>query len=442
MMTLATASAQTYTLYVISDNSNIQHADENILEGYDATSGVPITFIGNYSLYYANGSNGAVGMAVDDVLDKLYVTQEFSGVVYVFNATNFNYLNADDINLTDNLAGIDADSTTQTLYVADRCGSGSNIYVINAITGNLITTVNTNLYCILGIALDPVNNNLYIATGNNTVYVMDTTTNNMTGTTYTFGCAHVGIAVDYSTPADVYLYTTSFDRNSGYPNYTTCNDLVKYRINNGATTIQDINGSTGVTVNPATGYGYVTVGYPPNYAIGHTASIQAFDMADLSIDQIVPLPDNWTPTDLYIAETIFVPYCGNGVVDPGEQCDPPDGITCDANCQFIGPPIIKPPKYIVEENPYDICVCEKAVHAVDTQNPWGWWLAQPCMCPKRDRTFWFEDVCTANKAWGYYWAFTWHNLCVNFPEIVPPGNPWPMNTTTILELENETIEIV
>jgi cysteine-rich repeat protein len=27
--------------------------------------------------------------------------------------------------------------------------------------------------------------------------------------------------------------------------------------------------------------------------------------------------------------------CGNGVVDPGEQCDPPDGVTCDSNCQKI-----------------------------------------------------------------------------------------------------------
>ncbi len=27
-------------------------------------------------------------------------------------------------------------------------------------------------------------------------------------------------------------------------------------------------------------------------------------------------------------------FCGDGVVDPGEDCDPPDGVTCDPNCQF------------------------------------------------------------------------------------------------------------
>jgi hypothetical protein len=27
--------------------------------------------------------------------------------------------------------------------------------------------------------------------------------------------------------------------------------------------------------------------------------------------------------------------CGNHVVDPGEQCDPPDGMTCDATCHAV-----------------------------------------------------------------------------------------------------------
>ncbi|MFQ5414815.1 MAG: M12 family metallo-peptidase, partial [Phycisphaerae bacterium] len=36
------------------------------------------------------------------------------------------------------------------------------------------------------------------------------------------------------------------------------------------------------------------------------------------------------------------PVCGNGIVEPGEQCDPPDGVTCDANCQFIGNPVCTP----------------------------------------------------------------------------------------------------
>ncbi len=31
----------------------------------------------------------------------------------------------------------------------------------------------------------------------------------------------------------------------------------------------------------------------------------------------------------------LVSCCGNGVVDPGEECDPPDGITCGEDCQVL-----------------------------------------------------------------------------------------------------------
>ncbi len=35
---------------------------------------------------------------------------------------------------------------------------------------------------------------------------------------------------------------------------------------------------------------------------------------------------------------ISLPLCGNSVIDPGEDCDPPDFFTCDIFCQFIIPP--------------------------------------------------------------------------------------------------------
>ena len=31
----------------------------------------------------------------------------------------------------------------------------------------------------------------------------------------------------------------------------------------------------------------------------------------------------------------IVPCCGNGEIEEGEQCEPPDGVTCDADCQLI-----------------------------------------------------------------------------------------------------------
>jgi cysteine-rich repeat protein len=29
--------------------------------------------------------------------------------------------------------------------------------------------------------------------------------------------------------------------------------------------------------------------------------------------------------------------CGDGLIEPGEQCDPPDGTTCSASCRFLNP---------------------------------------------------------------------------------------------------------
>jgi hypothetical protein len=36
---------------------------------------------------------------------------------------------------------------------------------------------------------------------------------------------------------------------------------------------------------------------------------------------------------------IPLPVCGNGTVEPGESCDPPNGTTCSASCQVVVPPV-------------------------------------------------------------------------------------------------------
>ncbi len=36
-----------------------------------------------------------------------------------------------------------------------------------------------------------------------------------------------------------------------------------------------------------------------------------------------------------VHKIISAAICGNGIVEPGEECDPPDGVTCDASCQII-----------------------------------------------------------------------------------------------------------
>ncbi len=55
------------------------------------------------------------------------------------------------------------------------------------------------------------------------------------------------------------------------------------------------------------------------------------------------------------------PFCGDGNVDPGEDCDPPDGKTCDENCLFIPTNCCSPHLFSGCEEP----ICESLVCDLD-----------------------------------------------------------------------------
>jgi hypothetical protein len=52
-------------------------------------------------------------------------------------------------------------------------------------------------------------------------------------------------------------------------------------------------------------------------------------------------PDFFTPTDIAMFDAIGWDFsastCGDGILDVGEECDPPNGSTCDINCQNFVP---------------------------------------------------------------------------------------------------------
>ena len=67
------------------------------------------------------------------------------------------------------------------------------------------------------------------------------------------------------------------------------------------------------------------------------------EILSLPVDGGIPLTifvDGW-PYDpkaagpFTLTASFIVPVCGDGIVSIGEQCDPPDGVYCDANCQII-----------------------------------------------------------------------------------------------------------
>lgn len=71
--------------------------------------------------------------------------------------------------------------------------------------------------------------------------------------------------------------------------------------------------------------------------------------------------------------------CGNGVVDPGEQCDPPNGSTCDSNCQNVvcGDGVRSGDEQCDDGNRTNLDGCDSSCHfeqaqrAVAVQMSWG-----------------------------------------------------------------------
>src|SRR5262249_27344865 len=57
------------------------------------------------------------------------------------------------------------------------------------------------------------------------------------------------------------------------------------------------------------------------------------DGADNDLDGLVDCAD----PDCVGDPNCPTPVCGDFIVEFPEQCDPPDGVTCDANCQLIAP---------------------------------------------------------------------------------------------------------
>lgn len=190
------------TLYVISDFG--QTTGNTLLEAYslDAT-GTVLTLAGQYTL--PNVALGAVGMALDDVNDKLFVTYESSGTIYVFDATNFNQIGTIATSGSD-LAGIVVDTTaTNTIYAVDR--GQTIIYIYDSVTHASKGTGSISPVGAWGLAFDSTNNHLYVTNSTNIVSVFNASTFALV-TTYDTGNTSIGIAVDFSDPNNVIVYTT------------------------------------------------------------------------------------------------------------------------------------------------------------------------------------------------------------------------------------------
>ncbi|HSP98646.1 MAG TPA: hypothetical protein VL049_15600 [Candidatus Dormibacteraeota bacterium] len=277
---------------------------------------------------------------------------------------------------------------------ASSINSG-RIWVINAFTNAVVTSVPTSVFGVTALALDPTGAKLYATTGDNTLAVMDTATNTLLPAITGSFDAPQNVAV---TPDGTRAYVSN-----AFGGIITVVDLVASSV---LTTIPTFGSTRGVDILPDGSRAYVTEDFagldvidtatntivttvPIFSAVGAAVhpdgskvyvstgtGVVVVDTATNTVITSIPVggsnfgvtvnPDGSKAyVASYSADSVFVidtatnmslgsvavasqPFarghfigpefiCGNGTQDPGEQCDDgnvANGDCCDVDCQF------------------------------------------------------------------------------------------------------------
>lgn len=256
-ITLAFSGLATAKSVYVLPNVNTSPAR---LEAYNINADGTLTFQTTQDLPTGGGT---VGLGIDTTSKKIFVTQEGSGTFTIVDATTMAVLGTEVAAGASNLAGIVVDQATNRVYTVDRNTANLYVYDWNAATNTLTPVAGlapvaldgaTGIY---GLALDSINNVLYIAD-----YVGNQVRGYSTGdlgaaavTNFTVSHPPVGIAVD---APNGFVYTVT--PTAGCSTASSPLQLLsKYDLaTNTETTTNMGHGGAGVAVDPATGLVYVT----------------------------------------------------------------------------------------------------------------------------------------------------------------------------------------
>ncbi|MBN2129395.1 MAG: DUF11 domain-containing protein [Sedimentisphaerales bacterium] len=239
------------SLYVITKIVNDRRTVP--VHAYDIGADGQLTFQTAYDVRYQ--ASGLVGLAVDSDSASLFITFERGNNIQVLDATTMTEVGEVSALGATNLAGIVYDHEKDLLYAVDRRTENLYCYTWDAqtaklrkINGSPFTLEGAEAY---GIALDEVNDRLYVGNLAKEVTVYDTSDWSLVDTISLSGMA-LSVAVD-STRG--YLYT-----GGGYVmNYY----LTQYNLNTGEekkVQVDPAAGVMGLGVNALTGFVYVTTG--------------------------------------------------------------------------------------------------------------------------------------------------------------------------------------
>jgi len=218
---------------------------------------------------------GGAGLAIDTDSAILFVTFEGSGTMDIVDAGTLGILGTVSAPNASNLAGIVVDQDNQKVYAVDRNTDHLYVYSWNAVTKTLTNDITTSPYYITlpgitatgwhgdgahGIALDEVNDLLYVCDVTTAVKVFNTGSWTSAGSV-TVTQKAMGVAIDV--PNQI-VYT-----GNAYPGYGSLGLLCKYDLTTNTETTIDIqtlldppavDNVVGLAVDHATGLVYITTG--------------------------------------------------------------------------------------------------------------------------------------------------------------------------------------
>ncbi|MBN2182880.1 MAG: DUF11 domain-containing protein [Sedimentisphaerales bacterium] len=282
-MATVTETAAAKSLYVLSDLK----ANPQPLQAYDIGADGTLAFQAEYEI--PQHRLGAVGLAIDSDNGQLFVTYEMSENIELVDAKTMGVTGSVLAPDASNLAGIVYDHHKGLLYCVDRLEDFLYVYswepstqTLSQVDGSPFTLRGSTAY---GIALDEVDDILYVANGTKKIYAYNTSTWSLLRQ-ITVGRTAISIALDVK---NGYLYSGGGYKGNHY--------LTQYHLVSNTEKEVEVDpeaGVIGLAVDTDTGLVYMSTG---NDTIAGGDDILVYDKSLKKIDEI---PDIGNPTGLVV----------------------------------------------------------------------------------------------------------------------------------------------
>jgi len=253
LTTAVTKTAMAKSLYVIADIKINDLNRTQPVQAYDI--GIDGTLIFQAQHDIPHSDLGAVGMAIDSDYGYIFITYEASGEIQLIEATKMTDAGKTVAPDATDLAGIVYDHENSLLYCVDRGTNSLYVYnwwpetaTLTHVSGSPFTLSNASAY---GIALDEIDDLLYVANASNTITVYNTSDWRLVNTIRVSRIA-ISIAVDVTNGL---VYTGGGYAGNMY--------LTQYHLATGIEAevqVEPDAGVMGLGVDPDTGFVYMSTG--------------------------------------------------------------------------------------------------------------------------------------------------------------------------------------